>query len=226
MTSPLVVLSGGMDSTTALALTMARIPDFGGEVRAVTFNYGQRHDREIDAARMIADHYAVPLRVVDLRGIIDPAVSSLTGGGDIPEGHYAEDNMASTVVHGRNLLFASAALSVAGPESTIVLGVHAGDHHVYPDCRPEFWASFSTLARTAYAVEVDTPLLHDTKADIAQKGRSLGAPLPLSWSCYKGGEVHCGRCGTCVERAEAFHLAGVTDPTEYADPDFWREAVR
>lgn len=216
MTHHIVVLSGGMDSTVALA-TAART---SGDVEALSFHYGQRHERELEAARNIARHYGVRHRIVDIEGLLSG--SALLGHGDVPEGHYADDTMAATVVPGRNLLFASAAIAQARPGDALWFGVHAGDHPIYPDCRPEFWHRLTALAADAYDVDIRTPFIESPKSYIAQQGARLGAPLDLSWSCYQGKDVHCGRCGTCVERAEAFALAKVADPTEYADPHYWK----
>lgn len=213
-----VSLSGGMDSTAALHRTIRHTQD---PVTAVSFDYGQRHRTELDAAVAIADHYGVPHRVLDLTGLLHG--SALLGQGEIPHGHYAADTMTATVVNGRNLLFAAALIGVTQPGDTIVLGVHAGDHPVYPDCRPEFIDGLTLCAR-AYGVKVATPWLHSSKADIVTSEPQTA--FTLSWSCYEGGTRHCGRCGTCVERAEAFHLAGVPDPTDYADPDYWQVAAR
>lgn len=216
-----VILSGGIDSTVALAWALG--PGYSGSPRAVSFDYGQRHLREVDAARKVARRMGVPHHTINLRGLL--AGSALLGEQEVPHGHYAEDSMTATVVQGRNLLFAAAALAGTRPGDTLVLGVHAGDHPIYPDCRPGFWAHVDAAA-DAYDVHVATPFVHDTKADVVGYGESWDAPLHLTWSCYEGGEEHCGRCGTCVERAEAFHVAGVPDPTVYADPDFWMAATR
>lgn len=206
-----VIFSGGLDSTALLAATLDEYPT--EEVRAVTFTYGQRHSRETACAGTIAALYGIPLRVLDVRGIMSGG--SLMGEGEIPFGEYAESNMASTVVHGRNLLFASLAIAQAAPGDRVVVGVHSGDHHIYPDCRPEFWEGLDALARAAYDVEVSSPARRLAKADLVALGARHGAPFELTWSCYVGGERHCGRCATCVERREAFVTAGVPDPTVY-----------
>jgi 7-cyano-7-deazaguanine synthase len=220
----LVVLSGGLDSTAALALVMAGPDEHEDErVEAISFNYGQRHQRELHAAAAVAGHYGIKHRAVELHGLLHG--SALLGDGEVPEGHYAAESMAATVVQGRNLLFASVAISSsAGPGDTVTFGVHAGDHPVYPDCRPDFWHHLAEVA-TAYEVGIRTPFLHQSKAEVVGWGDQLGAPLDLTWSCYQGGARHCGRCGTCVERAEAFHLAGVSDPTTYADAAYWKTAT-
>ena len=216
----IVVLSGGLDSTSALAHTLTSKPP--AEVAAVSFDYGQRHRRELDAAAAVAAYHGISHRVLDMTGLLSG--SALLGASEVPEGHYAEDNMAATVVQGRNLLFAAAAIATARPGDSLVVGVHAGDHPIYADCRPGFWFHLNEVA-AAYGVEVLAPFVELTKAQVIATGSGAGAPLSLTWSCYQGGELHCGRCGTCVERAEAFDLAGVVDPTTYQDSEFWRTAV-
>lgn len=213
-----VSLSGGMDSTAALGWARH---NYDAEVRAVSFDYGQRHRRELEAASAVANYYGVSHGTLDLQGLLHG--SALLGQGDVPHGHYAQDNMKATVVNGRNLLFASALIAATQPGDTVVLGVHAGDHPIYPDCRPEFVQAVAAAA-SAYDVSVVAPWVNLEKHQIIQTVPD--APYAMTWSCYEGGALHCGRCGTCVERAEAFHLAGVTDPTDYADGAYWREQVR
>lgn len=212
----IIVLSGGLDSTAAAVVA--------GAHAAISFDYGQRHSRELVSAVMIAERLGIPHRIVNIDGLL--AGGALTGESEVPEGHYADDNMAATVVPGRNLLFASIAIASARPGDSIILGVHAGDHPVYPDCRPEFWAATRYAAEEGYDVSIETPFIAVDKAELIRQGTELDAPLELTWSCYVGGDTHCGRCGTCVERAEAFDLAGVPDPTTYVDSEFWREVTR
>ena len=218
MTHTVVLLSGGMDSTTALALaTRDTTP-----VLALSVDYGQRHAKELDAAAAIAHHYGVPHKVLDLTGwgelltgssLTDPTV-------DVPHGHYADENMAVTVVPNRNatMLMAAAGIADSLHATEVWAAVHAGDHTVYPDCRPEFiTAANTTLAvSTEGRVSIYAPFVDRTKTDIAALGHDLNVPFHLTWSCYEGGTVHCGKCGTCVERREAFHDAGIMDPTTYA----------
>jgi 7-cyano-7-deazaguanine synthase len=211
----LAVLSGGLDSTCALAVL--------GADAAISFDYGQRHRRELDAAAAVAAHYRIPHTVVDLAGMFT-GPSALTDPGTVmPEGRYDDPGMAATVVPGRNLLFAAAAVARTTAGDMVVVGVHAGDHPVYPDCRPEFWTALDGLAAAAYGVRIAAPFLHLSKADVLAAGLAAGAPVDLTWSCYQGGDQHCGRCGTCVERRESFYLAGIPDPTGYADPDYWAQ---
>jgi 7-cyano-7-deazaguanine synthase len=210
----LAVLSGGLDSTCALAVTKADV--------AVSFDYGQRHRRELDAAAAVAAHYRIPHTVVDLTSMFTGPSALLNPGTAMPEGRYDHPSMAATVVPGRNLLFAAAAIARTRSGDTVVVGVHAGDHPVYPDCRPEFWTALADLTAAAYGVTVAAPFLHSSKAEALTAGVAAAAPVDLTWSCYAGGEQHCGRCGTCVERQESFYLAGIPDPTEYVDSDYWR----
>ena len=223
MPSTITLLSGGLDST-VLAADLTRR---GVAVDAVSVHYGQRHARELDAAAAVAGRLGIRHDVIDLSVLRDHLTgSALTDTIAVPEGHYAEDTMRATVVPNRNAILLSVAvgLAVARGARTVATAVHAGDHFVYPDCRPAFIDAISDAARTGTAgfgdVTVEAPFVDATKADIARVGANIGAPIELSWSCYRGGDVHCGRCGTCVERNEAFRHAGITDPTVYADPDF------
>ena len=219
MPKNIVVFSGGLDSTSVLALARHENPS----TIAVGFDYGQSHVRELEAAKLITEKLHVPFSRISLKGLLHG--SALLGEFELPEGHYSDSTMSKTVVSGRNLLFASAAVSAAQPGDQVWLGVHAGDHPVYADCRPEFWEGLRTLVRDAYGIEIRTPFLNVDKAEGLRQGAAVGAPYADSWSCYAGGDVHCGRCGTCVERAEAFYLAGIDDPTAYADSQFWKDSV-
>lgn len=217
-----VSLSGGLDSTALLSALMYRRGGHEPQVCAISFSYGQRHARELVAAKDIAGYFGVPHQIVYLPTLSSPA---LTQGQPVPHGHYAEDTMVDTVVQGRNLLMASTAVALAGKGDSVVFAVHSGDHAIYPDCREEFWAPLRAAVRRAYEVDLVTPYIGLSKAEIVAVGIAAEAPFGLSWSCYEGGDVHCGRCGTCVERAEAFHVAGIPDPTVYADTTFWRKAT-
>lgn len=216
----IICFSGGMDST-ALATMYQRS---GYALHLLSFDYGQRHRlRELSAARDVAGVLEAGHHIIDLStlGYLLTGSSLTDPGVEVPDGHYAEDSMRSTVVPNRNAIMANIAIGVASSEQAdvIALGVHAGDHAVYPDCRPEFVKALRQCMTQAlkgfHTPRLETPFLHKTKAEIASLGFVSGAPLHLSWSCYKGGDKHCGKCGTCVERAEAFELAGLTDPTEY-----------
>lgn len=225
MKQAVVVCSGGMDSTTLVAWYLNR----GYNPLVLSVDYGQRHARELESAAEVASYYQLEWILVDATKIGELLTgSALTDTVDVPEGHYTADTMTATVVPNRNAILANIAVGVAVARKApvVALGVHAGDHAVYPDCTPAFVATLNDMVRAAtrglYTPVVEAPFVHITKAEIAAHGHMLGAPLHLSWSCYKGGDQHCGRCGTCVERAEAFHLAGIADPTTYVDRVFWK----
>lgn len=218
----LALLSGGLDSSTLVAHTNAEA--------AVFVDYGQRHIRERRSAEAIANHYGIPLYPLDLTSYGKNVRSALTSGDiAVPHGHYAADNMAVTVVPNRNAVMLSAAAGVAASLgfTRVVTAVHAGDHAVYPDCRPVFIDAIDLASYRGCGVHIVAPFVLWSKAEIARRALHLGVPVEQTWSCYEGGEVHCGRCGTCVERAEAIAEAGFPhDPTTYADPTFWQTQVR
>jgi 7-cyano-7-deazaguanine synthase len=224
----IVICSGGLDSVT-LAHKAAAERELAG---LLSFDYGQRHVKELESARACARRLGVPHRVVDLRDVgAALSGSALTDDVAVPDGHYAEETMRITVVPNRNAIMLAVAFGMAAAQKAgaVAAAVHGGDHFIYPDCRPGFVAAFQAMQDAALegyaAVTLWTPYVQGSKADIVRDGARLGVPFAETWSCYKGGARHCGRCGTCVERREAFHLAGVPDPTEYDDPDFWRAAV-
>ncbi len=211
-----VSLSGGMDSTVLLY----HLLDLRYTVHAVTVNYGQRHDKEIVAAQGICALLGVEHDVVDLRGLRKILTgSSLTDDVPVPEGHYEDESMKATVVPNRNMLLLSVALArcVSLGYDDVAYAAHAGDHAIYPDCRPEFATAMGSAAALCdYKVHhLVRPFMSWTKADIVKRGDALRVPFSVTWSCYNGRKVHCGVCGTCVERREAFELAGVSDPTPY-----------
>jgi 7-cyano-7-deazaguanine synthase len=221
----LVVLSsGGMDSTTLLAHALSTMTT---DVLALSVDYGQRHAKELDAAARVAAHYGVEHTVVDLTALRDVLAGSSLTSDDVavPDGHYAEESMRITVVPNRNLIMLAVAggLAVSRQAERVLTAVHAGDHFIYPDCRPEFIRAASAALYTGTfgfapdgeGVEVAAPFLHKSKTWIAYYGHTLGVPFDKTWSCYKGGDLHCGTCGTCVERQEAFRDANVDDPTAY-----------
>lgn len=216
--SAVVVLSGGLDSS-VLAF-WARSKGYA-PLTALTVLYGQRHIRELESARAIASVLGVPHEVVDLSGAAELFKGSAltTDGGDIPHGHYAAESMKATVVPNRNMVLLSLGIALAVREKAkeVFYGAHAGDHTIYPDCRPEFYAAMKQAASLAdwHTVHLHAPFINMTKAQVAALGATLNVPLGLTWSCYEGGTTHCGRCGTCTERREAFTLAQVEDPTEY-----------
>ena len=209
-----VLFSGGLDST--VLLTKARRH---GPATALSFFYGQRHSTELEHAQRIAEALGVPHYVIDLQDVGRHLVgSALTDDAvAVPDGHYAEATMRSTIVPGRNaiLLSIAAGYAAAHGDQEVWFGAHGGDHHIYPDCRPQFVGAIDEALYRGSGVRVRAPFVVMTKADIVASGNKLGAPLHLTWSCYRGGEHHCGTCGTCVERQEAFVLAGVLDPTSY-----------
>lgn len=223
----ITLLSGGLDSTVLVAKLLAD----GQPVEALSIHYGQRHARELAAAAAVARHYGIRHDVIDLAVLRDVLTgSALTTGADVPDGHYSAPSMAATVVPNRNMIMLSVAVGVAAARGhhAVATAVHAGDHPIYPDCRPGFIAAAAEAAQLATAgygdVTITAPFVTISKTGIARLGADLGAPMGLSWSCYKGGDRHCGRCGTCCERWEAFRDAGVPDPTDWADTTF-AEAV-
>lgn len=227
--STLVVCSGGLDSVT-LAYKIAKEGALGG---LISFDYGQRHKKELGFATHCAETLGVPHKLVDL-SILGTLLSgsALTDDIDVPDGHYAQDTMKITVVPNRNAIMLTIAYGAAAAMglSRVATAVHGGDHFIYPDCRPAFIDAFAKMQNYALEDVADislyTPFLEKSKADIAAEGAALDVPFAQTWSCYKGGESHCGRCGTCVERREAFAIAGVKDPTLYEDSTFWEHAIK
>lgn len=224
----IVICSGGLDSV-SLAHRIATEHDLN---RLVSFDYGQRHRKELDYAAACAARLGVPHDIIDMRNIgASLSGSALTDDVAVPDGHYAEETMKVTVVPNRNAIMLAIAFGVAAAQKVdaVAIAVHGGDHFIYPDCRPSFIDAFQTMQNHAlegYAVvRLLAPYLNGSKADIVTDGVKYGIPFAETWSCYKGGNLHCGRCGTCVERREAFHLAGVPDPTDYADADYWQTAL-
>ena len=212
------IYSGGMDSTVLLY----QLVKGGAEVRALSIDYGQRHrDRELAAAKQIAEGLGISREVADIRGISHLLSGSALTSPDIavPEGHYAEDNMKATVVPNRNMIMLSVAAgyAISLKYDAVAYAAHSGDHAIYPDCRNEFADAVDAAIQLAdwHPVKLYRPFVNLTKADIAKLGSELQAPLEQTWSCYNGREQHCGRCGTCIERREALYLAGIDDLTEY-----------
>lgn len=210
-------LSGGLDSSTLLAYLLRE----GNEVLAVNFGYGSKHQlAEQLAAKRVSKHYNVPILEIDLRKAFthQTQASALLQGGPIPEGHYQQENMKQTVVPGRNTVFAAVLLSIAEAlgYTKVALAVHQGDHYIYPDCRPQWVNAISQVAEasTEDRVHVVAPFLFMNKAQIVALGTSLGVPYELTHTCYKGSVPPCGKCGACVERAEAFSLNNLVDPLE------------
>lgn len=215
MKDSVIVVSGGMDSITLLYDKKEEI------ALAVTFDYGSKHNaREIAWAKVHCGRLGIRHIVIKLDFMQKYFTSSLLEGGDeIPEGHYADENMKSTVVPFRNGIMLSVAAGIAESNGLkkILIANHGGDHTIYPDCRPEFIGAMDrAIANGTYEdVRIDAPYTNITKADIAKIGKRLGIDYSETWSCYKGGERHCGKCGTCIERKEAMALTGIDDRTEY-----------
>lgn len=212
-----VLLSGGMDSVTVLyeALGTHEV------VACLTFDYGAKHNAcEIPMARLHAQRLGIRHDTIEL-GFIERLFSSdlLRTGGAIPDGHYAEASMRQTVVPFRNgiLLAVAAGYAESVGAGAVVIAAHAGDHAIYPDCRESFMRAMGeAMGQGTYAnIQLLRPFIHMDKAGIARRGAGLGVDFSETWSCYKGGRIHCGVCGTCVERREAFVLAGLSDPTVY-----------
>ncbi len=224
----IVICSGGLDSV-VLAHKVAREHTLAG---LLSFDYGQRHKKELTFAAACAEHLGVPHSIIDISPVGAALCgSALTDDIAVPDGHYAQENMKITVVPNRNAIMLSIAYGIASAQNAeaVAAAFHGGDHFIYPDCRPGFVSAFESMQNHALEgfskIRLYTPFLSMTKADIAAEGARLGVDFAGTWSCYKGGKNHCGRCGTCVERREAFHLSGIEDPTIYDDPEYWREAV-
>ena len=210
-----IVLSGGLDSTTLLYDERSRI------ALAITFDYGSNHsEREVACAAHHCRALGVEHVVIELAFIKKYFASALTAGADaIPDGHYADSNMQSTVVPFRNGIMLAAACGLAESRglTRVLIANHGGDHAISPDCRPAFVAAMDAAMRagTYAGVALDAPYTNLTKADIVARGAKLGVDYGQTYSCYRGSLHHCGRCATCIERREAFAQAGVADPTTY-----------
>ena len=215
MKNSVIIVSGGMDSITLLY-------DHKDEIAlGISFDYGSNHNaREIPFAKMHCERLGIKHITINLDFMHQYFKSSLLDGAEtIPEGHYADDNMKSTVVPFRNGIMLSIAIGIAESNNLnqVFIANHGGDHTIYPDCRPEFITAIDAAATagTYNNVKVVAPYTKITKSDIARIGKKLGIDYTETWSCYKGGEVHCGKCGTCVERKEALAEAGIEDKTIY-----------
>jgi 7-cyano-7-deazaguanine synthase len=214
-----LIYSGGMDSFTLLhhilASGLAR-----SDIATLTFNYGQKHVKEVEYAKHVCAELGIEHKVVDIS-----AINSLLGGSSltddiaIPEGHYEADNMKSTVVPNRNMILLSLAIAyaVSLEADTVYYGAHSGDHAIYPDCRPEFVQKMDEVSRIAnfQPVAISTPFVDMSKIDILARGMELGLDYTHTWTCYNGREKACGKCGACVERLEAFSSNQQVDPIRY-----------
>lgn len=194
----------------------------GHECACMAIDYGQRHRKELDHAKQIAGELELAFQVANLSELgplIAGQSSQLNPQVEVPEGHYSEENMKATVVPNRNMIMLSVAVAhaIALEFDAVAYGAHKGDHTIYPDCRAEFVAAMKSVISLCdwHKVELLTPFVENSKTEICAMGAELQVPFAKTWSCYKGGESHCGKCGTCVERKEAFADAGVGDPTSY-----------
>jgi 7-cyano-7-deazaguanine synthase len=215
----IVITSGGMDSTVLAHWHRSQ----GDTVSALAIDYGQRHRQELFFAAKQAEKLGVPFTQVDLRSLkqVLRGSSQTDDSVAVPHGHYAEENMKVTVVPNRNMILLSVALAqaISLKFDVVSYAAHAGDHAIYPDCRPEFVDAMNGAAKLCdwQHVEIVRPFIHKTKADIVRIGHAIGVDFAKTYSCYEGTQSHCGRCGTCVERKEAFEHAEVFDPTFYTD---------
>ncbi len=216
----IAIVSGGLDSVTLAHLLYSQ----GWKLHLLAFDYGQRHAKELAFALECAGRLDAQYSRVDLSSLKSVLHgSALTDDIEVPHGHYAAPSMAITIVPNRNAIMLSVAYGAAVAEMAerVAIGVHAGDHFIYPDCRAPFIESYDAMQRLAVEgcgnpdLRLFAPFVEYSKADIVRLGAGLNVPFAQTWSCYEGGEIHCGECGTCVERKEAFALANVPDPTEY-----------
>jgi len=217
MKDSVIIVSGGMDSITLLY-------DKKDEIAlGISFDYGSNHNaKEIPFAEMHCKQLGIKHITINLDFMHQYFKSSLLQGAEaIPEGHYADENMKSTVVPFRNGIMLSIAIGIAESNQLkkVLIANHGGDHTIYPDCRPQFIQAIDAAANagTFVNVRVEAPYTNITKGDIARIGKRLGLDYTETWSCYKGGEKHCGKCGTCIERKEALQEAGIHDATEYEE---------
>jgi len=216
----LAIVSGGVDS-----VTMAYyLKSLGWNLEILSFDYGQKHFKELYFAECCAAQLDARFDIVRL-GSLGKLLenNSLTGDLEVPDGSYSKETIQLTVVPNRNAIMLAIAYGVAASRGyqTVAIGVHTGDHPIYPDCRPEFLGAFLKMVKHSLpgpSLRLLAPFVDKTKASIVLQGAKLGVPYEDTWSCYKGGVHHCGVCSTCVERKEAFILAGVKDPTYYSEP--------
>lgn len=214
MKKAVLILSGGMDSTTLAYDLVAK----GVEVHCLSFNYGQKHSRELQGAAVTCQKLGLSHQIVDLSEQLSPLLDSALTRSDqaVPEGHYADENMKATVVPNRNMIMLSiaAGYAISIGADAVAYAAHAGDHAIYPDCRPRFREAMQNVLDVCHftPIELSTPYIDIDKGQICAIGRDLGVPYEDSWTCYKGQEAPCGVCGACVERAEAFQFAGIVDP--------------
>jgi 7-cyano-7-deazaguanine synthase len=212
-----VLFSGGLDST----VLVYDLLNEGADLKLLSIDYGQRHEKELKSSSEIAEYLELKHEILRL-----PMLNNLLGGSALtdpsillPEGHYAEDSMKATVVPNRNMILLSLAAghAISLQFDTVAYAAHAGDHTIYPDCRPEFATAMDQALKLCdwNTISLYRPFIQLSKQDLVRKGNELGVPFEKTWSCYAGNDKHCGKCGTCVERKEAFELVGLLDPTEY-----------
>ena len=211
------ILSGGLDSTTSLYKAIA---DGYEIVEALSFDYGQKHVKELKSAYETCRNLHIPHKVINLKSVTHLLKSALTTSDiEVPEGHYAEENMKATVVPNRNMIMISIAAgrALSLEVDALILGVHQGDHAIYPDCRPEFITAMENVLQLCdwKTVKLYAPFLQSNKTDIVKAGIELKVPFENTWTCYKGLDKACGKCGSCVERLEAFELNKSKDPIVY-----------
>jgi 7-cyano-7-deazaguanine synthase len=212
-----VILSGGMDSTTML---YDLFEDGDNDIVGVlSFNYGQKHKKELLYAEKTCRKLGLEHQIINLSSIKPFLKSSLTSNSKIPEGNYADENMKQTVVPNRNMIMLSIATAYAISKGArkVFYGAHAGDHTIYPDCRPEFIEAVNrvTMICDWTPIEIIAPYINLNKSDIVSIGQKLHVPYKDTWTCYKGKVLACGKCGSCTERLEAFANNGIKDPIKY-----------
>lgn len=211
-----LLFSGGLDSSVALFKLLSE----GDQVFCLNIDYGQRHQRETSAAESICQDAGVAFKNIKmpLAEILDQS-SLINRKMQVPEGHYAEENMKATVVPNRNMVLLSLAIAYAINQKAdrVTYAAHAGDHSIYPDCRPEFIETMQQAAKLCdwHPIKIYAPFMHLSKTEVVKIGLGLDVPFEKTWSCYNGRELHCGKCGTCVERKEAFAENFLKDPTHY-----------
>lgn len=217
MNEAICMLSGGVDSTTLL---YAMFKEFR-HVEAISFNYGQRHVKELLMAKRTCDKLGIEHLILDMSKMCEFLFvgNALTDNVEVPEGHYEDETMRATVVPNRNSIMINLAMAYGISKNIRIVGyaAHCGDHAIYPDCRPAFLKAIRALASVVdyEPVIVFAPFMNISKVEIVKLGVGLGVDYSLTWSCYKGGDKSCGKCGTCIERKEAFAGAGIEDPLEY-----------
>lgn len=215
----ILIYSGGLDSTALLYKLISE----NHEVKCLSFNYGQKHVKEIESAKYFCNKFNLKHETVDLSCISNLLASSslISKKIAVPEGHYQEESMKSTVVPNRNMIMLSIAIgwAIDCKFDNVAYAVHNGDHAIYPDCREEFAEIISLAGKKAdwHQVELLRPFVFMSKTEIARLAGKLNVEIDKTWSCYKGGEIHCGKCGTCVERIEALKDSNTKDDTKYAN---------